>query len=157
VALRHASRVAARPTGRSRVPRILGRVLVGFGLTTIIAVGVAVVMVTTTVGVLSVGLPDPSQLEALTFSEPTVVYDRTGTVELGRFQREERRVVAFGDVPELVLDATTSAEDRTFWSNSGFDAPAILSAAAEGRERRASAAPRRSRSSSCAPGCCPSR
>src|SRR6478735_2311820 len=142
VALRHASRAAARPTGRSRVPRILGAVLVGIGLSTIVAVGLAVVMVTTTVGVLSVGLPDPSQLEALTFSEPTVVYDRTGTVELGRFQREERRVVAFGDVPELVLDATTSAEDRTFWTNSGFDAPAILSAAAEGasgaRERGAS-------------------
>src|SRR6476646_10571258 len=142
VALRHASRVAARPAGRSRMPRILGAVLVGIGLSTIVAVGLAVVMVTTTVGVLSVGLPDPSQLEALTFSEPTVVYDRTGKGELGRFQREERRVVAFGDVPDLVLDATTSAEDRTFWTNSGFDAPAILSAAAEGasgaRERGAS-------------------
>ena len=51
-------------------------------------------------------------------------------------------MVAFGDVPELVLDATTSAEDRTFWANGGFDAPAIISAAAEGasgsRERGAS-------------------
>ena len=65
-------------------------------------------MMTTAVGVLSVGLPDPSQLEALTFSQPTVVYDRSGTVELGRFQREERRVVAFDDVPQLVLDATTT-------------------------------------------------
>ena len=46
VALRHASRVAARPTARSRVPRILGAVLVGVGLTTFIAVGLAVVMVT---------------------------------------------------------------------------------------------------------------
>ena len=142
VALRHASRAAARPTARSRAPRILGAILVGVGLATILAVGLAVVMVTTTVGVLSVGLPDPSQLEALTFSEPSVVYDHTGTIELGRFQREERRVVAFGDVPDLVLDATTSAEDRTFWSNSGFDAAAILSAAAEGasgaRERGAS-------------------
>ena len=112
VALRHASRVAARPAARSRAPRIVGAVLVGVGLTTIIAVGLAVAMVTTTVGVLSVGLPDPSQLEALTFSEPTVVYDRTGTIELGRFQREERRVVAFGDVPELVLDATTRRSSR---------------------------------------------
>jgi len=142
VALRHAGRAAARPAPRSRLPRILGAVLLGVGLTTILAIGLTVAMVTTTVGVLSVGLPDPSQLEALTFSEPTVVYDRTGTVELGRFQREERRVVAFSDVPELVLDATTSAEDRTFWVNSGFDAPAIISAAAEGasgaRERGAS-------------------
>ena len=142
VALRHASRAAARPDPRSRLPRILGAVLLGVGLTTFIAVAMSIVMMTTAVGVLSVGLPDPSQLEALTFSQPTVVYDRSGTVELGRFQREERRVVAFGDVPELVLDATTSAEDRTFWANGGFDAPAIISAAAEGasgsRERGAS-------------------
>src|SRR4029453_13559115 len=142
VAVRHASRAAARPAQRSRLPRILAALFVGAGLTTVLAIGLSVAMVTTTVGVLSVGLPNPSQLEALTFSEPTVVYDRTGTVELGRFQREERRVVAFGDVPELVLDATTSAEDRTFWANSGFDAPAIISAAAGGasgaRERGAS-------------------
>jgi membrane peptidoglycan carboxypeptidase len=142
VVLRHADRVAARPAPRSRVPKILGAAVVGIGLTTLIAVGMSVVMVSTAVGVLSIGLPDPTQLEALTFSQPTVVYDRSGTVELGRFQREERRVVAFGDVPELVLDATTSAEDRTFWANSGFDAPAIISAAAEGasgaRERGAS-------------------
>ena len=142
VALRHANRVAARPAPHSRVPKVLGAVAVGVGLTTIIAVGLSVVMLSTAVGVLSVGLPDPTQLEALTFSQPTVVYDRSGSVELGRFQREERRVVAFGDVPELVLDATTSAEDRTFWANSGFDAPAIISAAAEGasgaRERGAS-------------------
>jgi len=34
-------------------------------------------------------------------------------------------------VPHLVLDATTTAEDRTFWSNGGFDLEAILSAIAE--------------------------
>src|SRR4029079_11294618 len=75
-------------------------------------------------------------------AEPMKIYDRTGKVELARFQREERRVVTFTDVPHLVLDATTSAEDRTFWSNSGYDAAAILSAVAEGasgvRERGAS-------------------
>src|SRR6188508_2559735 len=73
VALRHASRVAARPAARSRAPRILGAVLAGVGLTTIMVVVLAVAMVTTTVGVLSVGLPDPSQLEALTFSQPAIL------------------------------------------------------------------------------------
>lgn len=109
---------------------------------TALAVAMAGVMLGTAITVLSVGLPDPSQLQSLTFAQPTVVYDRTGTVELGRFQREERRLVAYGDVPELVLDATTTAEDRTFWQNSGFDVPAIMSALAEGasgsRERGAS-------------------
>ena len=46
------------------------------------------------VGVLSVGCPTRASSRALTFAEPTLVYDRTGTVELGRFEREERRVVA---------------------------------------------------------------
>src|SRR5918994_2115560 len=142
VALRHANRAAARPLGRSWVPRIVAGVAAGIALSTVIAIATALAMFTTAVGVLSVGLPDPSQLEALTFSQPTTVHDRTGTVELGRFQREERRVVAFADVPERVLDATPRAEDRTFWVNSGFDAPAIISAAAEGasgaRERGAS-------------------
>jgi peptidoglycan glycosyltransferase len=99
-------------------------------------------VMSTAVNVLSEGLPDPSALQQLTFAQPTIVYDRTGKVELARFQREERRVVTFADVPHLVLDATTSAEDRTFWSNSGYDAAAIMAAVAEGasgiRERGAS-------------------
>src|SRR6187399_3076684 len=94
------------------------------------------------VGVLSVDLPDPKRLDTLTFDQPSVVMDRTGTVELTRFQRVERRVVTFADVPRLVLDAATTAEDRTYWANGGFDSAAILSAIAEGasgaRERGAS-------------------
>ncbi|HEV8516803.1 MAG TPA: transglycosylase domain-containing protein [Candidatus Limnocylindrales bacterium] len=81
---------------------------------------------------LQADLPDPAILEDLDFAEPTIVYDRTGTVELGRFQREERRVVSFEDVPKLVIDATTAAEDRTFWQNEGFDPAAIGSAILEG-------------------------
>jgi membrane peptidoglycan carboxypeptidase len=83
------------------------------------------------VTVLSQDLPDPSTLGSLTFAQPTVIYDRTGQVALGTFQREKRRVVSFDDVPHLVLDATTTAEDRSFWENGGYDPAAILSAAAE--------------------------
>ena len=81
------------------------------------------------VAMLSGDLPDPAQLESLAFNQPTIIYDRTGTVELARFEREKRRVVAFDEVPELVLDATTTAEDRTFWDNEGYDPAAILAAA----------------------------
>ena len=76
---------------------------------------------TATVAYLSEDLPDPSQLESLTFAQPTILYDRDGEVELGRFQTVARRVIAYDDVPRLVLDATTTAEDRTFWENAGFD------------------------------------
>ncbi len=86
----------------------------------------------TTVAVLSQDLPDPATLTQLHFDQPTIVYDRTGKVELGRFQRVERRVVTYEQIPTLVLDASTSAEDRTFWSNSGFDPAQIMSAVVEG-------------------------
>ncbi len=76
-------------------------------------------------------LPDPAQLESLTFSQPTIIYDRTGTVELARFEREKRRVVTFDQVPDLILDATTTAEDRTFWTNDGYDPTAIVAAAVQ--------------------------
>jgi len=73
------------------------------------------------INALSAGLPDPTDLDSLTFAQPTIIYDRTGTVELARFQREARRVVSYDEVPQLILDATTTAEDRTFWKNDGFD------------------------------------
>ena len=116
---------------RSRLPAILATALVTFIVGSLLLAGVAIVGTVATVAVLSEGLPDPTNLGALTFAQPTVVYDRTGKVQLGRFQREQRRVVAFDEVPQLVLDATTTAEDRTFWQNNGFDPGAILSAAAD--------------------------
>jgi membrane peptidoglycan carboxypeptidase len=103
---------------------------VTFVVGTTLLVGIAAVGTVATVGALSQGLPDPTSLGALTFAEPTTVYDRTGKIQLARFQREQRRVVTFDEVPRLVLDATTTAEDRTFWENGGFDPAAILSAVA---------------------------
>jgi membrane peptidoglycan carboxypeptidase len=127
----------ARPRGRGgpptrgRIPSIVATALATFLVGTLLLAGVAVVGTVAAVGVLSQGLPDPTNLGALTFAQPTVVYDRTGKVELGRFQQQQRRVVSFAEVPHLVLDATTTAEDRTFWQNSGFDPAAILGAVAD--------------------------
>ena len=132
VALRHAGRVGSRPRQRSRWGRILAGLVTALGATAVITVVLAVLFVNAAIGVLSTDLPDPARLQSLTFAQPTTIYDRTGTVALGEFGVEDRQVVAFGDVPPLVLDATTTAEDRTFWSNSGFDGPAIVAAAAEG-------------------------
>jgi membrane peptidoglycan carboxypeptidase len=110
-------------------------ILLTLGIAVILVVGGSVsvfgVAAVATVGALASDLPDPATLERLTFDQPTVLYDRSGNVELARFQREERRVVAYDDVPRLVIDATTTAEDRTFWNNAGFDPAAIVSAVAE--------------------------
>ena len=119
------------PPPSSRLPRIAAFVLVTLIAGTGLLAGAAGLTATAAVAVLSNDLPDPSALGAMTFSQPTRIYDRTGEVQLGTFQREKRRVVAYDDVPRLVLDATTTAEDRTFWDNVGFDPAAIAAAAAE--------------------------
>ena len=49
----------------------------------------------------AVGLPDPNGLEALTFAQPTVVYDRTGKVEpLPLPERNYQSVVISPDYSE---------------------------------------------------------
>jgi membrane peptidoglycan carboxypeptidase len=110
-------------------------VLLVVGLVAIISVGalvgVGAVVAAGVIGSMAAGLPDPANLESLTFNQPTIVYDRTGKVELARFERENRRVVAYDELPRLVLDATITAEDRTFWENDGFDPAAIAAAAVQ--------------------------
>jgi membrane peptidoglycan carboxypeptidase len=92
---------------------------------------VAAVAAVGVVNALAQGLPDPTSLQHLTFAQPTIIYDRTGKVELARFQQQDRRVVTFDEVPKLVLDSVTTAEDRSFWQNEGFDPGAIVAAAVQ--------------------------
>ncbi|HEX7345907.1 MAG TPA: transglycosylase domain-containing protein [Candidatus Limnocylindrales bacterium] len=95
------------------------------------SIAFAGVLATSTLGIMSAGLPDPTALDSLGFDQPTIVYDRAGKVELGRFEDQRRRVLAFDSIPKTILDATTAAEDRTFWENPGVDVPALVSAVAE--------------------------
>jgi len=77
---------------------------------------------------LSKDLPDPLILERIELPEQSVVYDRTGSVELARFGEFNRDVVTFDQIPPVLVDATTAVEDRSFWENSGFDPVGIIAA-----------------------------
>ena len=87
-------------------------------------------------------LPDPAQLlDQIGFEQPSIVYDRTGQVELARFGVLRRELVSFADIPPEMIDATTSIEDKDFWTNPGFDVSAVVSAGLDtlsGRPRGAS-------------------
>ena len=55
--------------------------------------------------------------------------------------RRAGEVVAFEEIPAIVIDAQTAIEDKTFWENAGFDPLAIISAGIDsirGRSRGAS-------------------
>ncbi len=43
--------------------------------------------------------------------------------------REKRRMVKFNDIPKVLIDAVTSAEDKRFFQHSGFDPVRIVKAA----------------------------
>jgi peptidoglycan glycosyltransferase len=139
------ARVRERPKPRSRVGMFVAAGVFGFfGFIGLIGLGV-VLGTSSTLAFLNqmeAELPPVSNFEQLDFAQPSVIYDRTGTVELARFQIERRRVVAFDDIPKVLLDATIAVEDRSFWDNEGYDPNAIVSAAIEsltgGRERGAS-------------------
>ena len=78
---------------------------------------------------LATGLPGHEQARP-TSSCPrrSIIYDRTGKVELARFGDAKREVVTFEQIPPILVDATTAIEDKTFWENAGFDPVAIISA-----------------------------
>ena len=75
------------------------------------------------------GLPDPvAALTNIPFEQQTIIYDRTGKVELARLGDLKRELVTFDQLPGEIIDATTAIEDKDFWINPGFDPAAIVSA-----------------------------
>ena len=110
------------------------------------------------VQLLRAGLPDPkAALTDLDFDQQTIVFDRTGKVELARLGSLRREVV---DVrPDPGRDARRDDRDR---GQGLLDQPRLRpgsasSAPASTRSPVVPAAPRRSPSSSSATGCCPPR
>lgn len=75
------------------------------------------------------GLPDPHLLDSVPLPQSSLVYDRTGTVLLARFECQNRESVRFDQIPSVVVNATVASEDQTFWTNNGVDFPAIARAA----------------------------
>jgi membrane peptidoglycan carboxypeptidase len=74
-------------------------------------------------------LPDPLTLFTnLQFDQPSLVFDRTGQVQLASFGDQHRRIITFDEVPPELVDATTSIEDKDFWTNPGFDLGGFVAA-----------------------------
>ncbi|MEX0710181.1 MAG: transglycosylase domain-containing protein [Chloroflexota bacterium] len=96
--------------------------------------GFAALAVALLVGILvafasyAAGLPDPGDLENFPLSEGSTVLSADG-VELAAFAAEQRRVIAFEDIPQVMIDAQVAAEDRTFWTNPCIDFKGIVRAA----------------------------
>jgi peptidoglycan glycosyltransferase len=77
-------------------------------------------------------LRDPAVLQdaAANLSDNSEVYDRTGRVLLATYGSDRRSLIdTFEEIPAAAIDATTAVEDKTFWTNAGFDPLGFVSAA----------------------------
>jgi|RhiMetdeSRZDD1v2_1073273.scaffolds.fasta_scaffold98650_2 membrane peptidoglycan carboxypeptidase len=141
---RHRRAINRRPTGRggSNVRRILIAIPVIVLLVALLVAGAGGLFTVAAYNFYAKDLPDPkAALNDLNFEQQTIVYDRTGEVELARLGTLRREVVTFDQIPNEMLDATTAIEDKDFWTNPGFDPVGIVSAAIDtfnGKARGAS-------------------
>jgi 1A family penicillin-binding protein len=73
--------------------------------------------------------PNIDNIRAYQWKLPSIIYDRTGTIELYRLYDEENRIVIGHDaIPESVRLATIASEDQNFYSHRGVDPLSILRA-----------------------------
>ena len=72
-------------------------------------------------------LPDAKQLVNYQPALPTVVRGIDGEI-VGRYERERRVQLQFKDLPPQLLNAYTSAEDKTFWTHNGIDVGGFIGA-----------------------------
>jgi len=73
------------------------------------------------------GLPDADTLLDYEPNLPSVVRGIDGEI-VHRYERERRVALQFKDLPPQLLNAYTSAEDKTFWSHNGIDATGFANA-----------------------------
>lgn len=97
-------------------------------LATFVALGVGIVLGALFLYTAYAGsLPDVTDLEKYAPDEGSVVVSADGR-ELATFAATNRRVVDFDEIPDVLVDATVSAEDHTFWDNPCVDPRAIVRA-----------------------------
>jgi membrane peptidoglycan carboxypeptidase len=75
-------------------------------------------------------LPNITGLDAAKMVGDTYIMDRSGTIQLADVSNGgDRRVTArLGDISPKLIQATVATEDKTFWTNPGFDPGGIARA-----------------------------
>lgn len=78
-----------------------------------------------TIAILSIGLPDVSNIEAVTAAQSTEIFDREGNLVYTIHGDENREFVAYNSISQFLVNATVSIEDDKFWEHGGFDIMAL--------------------------------
>ena len=109
-----------RRPGSTAAPRII---LIAFGLAAIaLFIGILSAYATYTSD-----LPDVAEIENFDLAQGSTVVSADG-IELATFAIEDRREIAFEDIPQVMVDAQVAAEDQSFWNNPCVDFRSIVRA-----------------------------
>jgi len=90
---------------------------------------ISIVLFVGTIGILSIGLPDVTDLEKLQADQSTEIYDKDGALLYTIHGEENRAQVSYNQISPYLINATVAIEDDRFWEHSGFDLMGIGSAA----------------------------
>jgi len=120
-------------TGFNLVLRIFGVILLIVALIVLLTTGMAVGTAAAVYQMMTANLPKAGDVAA-TFnqsSETTKIYDRTGKhllYEVIDPNAGDRQWVKFEAMPDYIVCGTIAAEDKTFWTNPGFNFAGIARA-----------------------------
>ncbi len=117
-------RPAARRPAQAGGPALLPAIILGTFAAAAAALFLGVMVVYAS---FTNGLPPVGDLDNFELIEGSRVMSADG-VELATFAAEQRQVVPFDQIPELLVNAQVAAEDQTFWTNPCIDFRGILRA-----------------------------
>ncbi|MGH2471602.1 MAG: transglycosylase domain-containing protein [Candidatus Limnocylindria bacterium] len=106
---------------RLALPSGLLALIIATGLLLVVGAGAALAFFTE-------DLPSAQDLAKEPLAQSTKVYDRTGAQLLYQFSEENRELVTYAEIPQVLIDATVAAEDKSFFSNPGVDVLGIFRA-----------------------------
>ena len=72
------------------------------------------------------GLPFPTKLSSDAIPVSTKLFDRNGKLIYEIYTQQRRTPIALKEMPQYVVDATISIEDKEFYKHSGFSPTGIL-------------------------------
>src|SRR5258708_2803337 len=120
--LRRKGTISPVRRGLAMFPPFVVALLIGIAAVPIVAGAMAF-------AALTADLPSAQDLAKAPLALSTKVYDRSGKELLYQFEEERREAVRIDDVPQVLIDATVAAEDKSFWTNPGVDVLGIVRAA----------------------------
>jgi 1A family penicillin-binding protein len=113
--------------GKAEIFKRLGKIGITNVPRLVLGIGVALLFLFSFwAAILSITLPNPTNLVGARSTEATKVLDRNGVVLSGIYGDKQRNSIPLSDIPDQLEKATISAEDSNFYSHSGFDMKGII-------------------------------